>query len=193
MPRNRISTEDKQRLIDAYANGDDYVETARLLGVNRTTAWGIVRRHQIYGIVNRPRGGSRHRKVDEDRVNNLIRTVEEHPEFTLGQLNAGLRVDLPNKPRITESCVSKTLENQMIVMKKLETVMADRNRDDVRLLRREYGTWLLNVVNGINPRENVFVDESGFNLWIARTRGIAPRGQRAVRIVGGSRGANFSY
>ena len=58
--------------------------------------------------------------------------------------------------------------------------------------RREYGTWLLNVVNGINVRELIFVDESGFNLWLPRTRGRARRGQRAVRIVGGSRGLNFT-
>ena len=58
--------------------------------------------------------------------------------------------------------------------------------------RREYGTWLLNVVNGINVRELIFVDESGFNLWLSRTRGRARRGQRAVRFVGGSRGPNFT-
>ena len=72
MPRNRISTEDKQRIIDAYAAGEDYVEAARLLGVKRTTAWGIVRRHQLHGQVNRPRGGARHQKVDQEMTDNMV-------------------------------------------------------------------------------------------------------------------------
>ena len=72
----------------------------------------------------------------------------------------------------------------------METIQQDRNRPDVLQARREYGTqWL---VNGINVRELIFVDESGFNLWLPRTRGRARRGQRAVRIVGGSRGLNFT-
>ena len=45
-------------------------------------------------------------------------------------------------------------------------------------------------MNGMNARKLVFVDESGFNLWISRTR---DRGQRAVRSVGESRGCpNFT-
>ena len=70
-----------------YVNGEDYVETAKLLGIKRTTAWGIVRRYQLYGQVNRPRGGARYRKVDQEMIDQMIATVEEHPEFTLSQIN----------------------------------------------------------------------------------------------------------
>ena len=42
------------------------------------------------------------------------------------------------------------------------------------------------------PPELIYVDESGFNLWTARTRGRARRGARAVRVVNGQRGANFT-
>ena len=62
MPRDRVSAEDKQCIIDAYVNGEDYVETAKLLSVKRTTTWGIVRRYQLHGQVNQPRGGARNRK-----------------------------------------------------------------------------------------------------------------------------------
>ena len=47
---------------------------------------------------------------------------------------------------------------------KMETIQQDRNRPDMLQARREYGTWLLHVINGINVRELIFVDESGFNL-----------------------------
>ena len=44
MPRARISVADKQRLVDAHERGDDYVDLARQLGIQRGTAWAIVRR-----------------------------------------------------------------------------------------------------------------------------------------------------
>ena len=57
--------------------------------------------------------------------------------------------------------------------------------------RREYGEWLIHTTNEPG-HEIIFVDESGFNLWISRTRGRARKGERAVRIVGAQRGANFT-
>ena len=38
----------------------------------------------------------------------------------------------------------------------------------------------------------VFEDEMGFNIWTARTRGRAKRGEPAVRIVEGQRGSNIT-
>ena len=38
MPRNRISLETKQRIIDTHNEGQDYLEVARVLGVARGTA-----------------------------------------------------------------------------------------------------------------------------------------------------------
>ena len=49
----------------------------------------------------------------------------------------------------------------------------------------------MGAAEGVN-QEIVFVDESGFNLWLKRTRGRARRGQRAVRVVGGQRGRNIT-
>ena len=85
------------------------------------------------------------------------------------------------------------LHNEIaIAVKKLETVEADRNREDVKESRREYAVWLNELQGRPEPYEVVFVDESGFNLWLARTRGRARAGQRAVRTVGGRRGPNFT-
>ena len=167
MPRNRIAAEDRQRIIDAYANGQDYVETTRLLGIKRTTAWAIVRRNQLHGNAPRHRGGARNRKVDQQMIDNMVATVEQHSEYTLGQINTELRVALPNKPQITETTVARALKHQLIVLKKLETVQQDRNREDVLHARREYGEWLLNVVNGMNPRELIL------SMNLASIRGSA--------------------
>lgn len=74
----------------------------------------------------------------------------------------------------------------------METVPQDRNRPDVIDARRAYAGWYLEVTNMEQPPELIYVDESGFNLWTARTRGRAHRGVRAVRVVHGQRGGNFT-
>ena len=190
MPRNRISLETKQRIIDAYGNGHDYVEVARVLGVARGTAWSIVRRHQLQGVVERPRGGARNSKVDQEMTEACVAIVEQHVEFTLSQINHELRLQLPNKPRVCISTISKTLHGQLIHLKKMETVAVDRNRQDIKLARREFAEWLVQAHGAYE--EIIYIDESGFNLWLARTRGRAHVGQRAVRIVGARKGPNFT-
>ena len=45
MPRQRyqkISILDKERLRNAYFNGEDFLDIARILNINRTTAYSIV-------------------------------------------------------------------------------------------------------------------------------------------------------
>ena len=46
--------------------------------------------------------------------------------------------------------------------------------------------------NGFSKAKKIFIDESGFHLWLSRTRGRAVRGQRAVRVVGARKGPHFS-
>ena len=60
MPYQRISVEDKQRIVDAHERGEDYVALARQLNTKRTTAYAIIRRTQANGgRVALPRGGVR--------------------------------------------------------------------------------------------------------------------------------------
>ena len=110
MVRNRVSAEVKQCIIDAHNNGDDYQETARLLGVKRGTAYSIVSRHIRLGVVQRPRGGGRRPKLDQEMKAAAVDIVEESPEFTLEQINAELRTRLPNKPRISIQTLSVCLQ-----------------------------------------------------------------------------------
>ncbi len=86
MPYGRISEETKWQIVAAFNREEDYIEVARILGVKRTTAYGIVRRHQENGAIVRPRGGARLVKVDEDMKNCLVEIVEENAAFTLQQV-----------------------------------------------------------------------------------------------------------
>ena len=64
----------------------------------------------------------------------------------------------------------------------------DRNRDDVKISRLMFTEWLLQ-----NEQEIISIDESGFHLWLSRSRGRARQGQRALRIVGARKGSHFSF
>ena len=52
-----------------------------------------------------------------------------------------------------------------------------------------YAVWMVNT--GMR-RHRVYVDETGLNLWLSRTRGRAAVGSRAARIVCGQRGRNMT-
>ena len=154
------------------------------------TAYTIVRRHQINPQPNRW-GGFRGRRMDEEMTNTAVAIVEEHPAMTLNQINHELRLRLPQKPSIGRTTLSAALKSQLIVMKKLEDAPSQRNTDDTKRSRQQFAEWMMN--EGTLARgELVFIDETGFNLHCARTRGRAHRGERAVRVVNGRRGGNYT-
>lgn len=192
-PRTRrsISETDKKRIVNAYLDPrKDYVEVAQSLQIGRSTAWSIVRRYQREGaVVVRQRGGQKPRKYDAEMLTSLLCIVEEYPAYTLQQLNHEMQLRLPNKPHVSISTLHRMLDAQMITLKKIENIPAERNSDPLKEVRKEHAQWLFDVGD---HRELIYVDESGYNLWISRTRARAPRGQRAVRIVGGRTGPNFT-
>ena len=174
---------------DRDARGEDYVDLARQLGIKSSTAYSIIRRS-----MEAPRrnswGGRRSAKLDDEMRRTLRDIVEEHPAFTVDQINYELRIRLPQKPQIQRTTVNSALIGQLLFLKKLEDAPAERNTERTKELRRDFANWLLN--DGIQRNELVYVDETGINLYCARTRGRAPAGQRAVRVVNGRRGRNIT-
>ena len=65
--RDRVSNVDRQRLVDAFEDGDDYHELAALLGIPYQTARSIIRVGLADGHVQRPpEGGARNIKLTDD-------------------------------------------------------------------------------------------------------------------------------
>lgn len=191
MPYMRISVDSKQRIVDAFERDEDYVQVAEILGVSQAAAYGIVRRYQVTGNLERPRGGRREAvaKMDEDMAASLVEIVQDFPAYTLGQINAELQRRLPDKPHVSRTTVVTALDGQLIRTKKLEDAPIERNSPRTKTARRNYANWMLN--DGVN-QQLIFIDESGFNLFTRRTRGRAVVGQRAVRQVAGSRGRSVN-
>ena len=123
---------DKQRLYDAFNRGEDYYDLARHLGIKRTTAWAIVKRaDENNGQVSRPRGGARRAstKVTEDMRQVTVDIVEQHPEFTLDQINEELQRRYPQGAPISRTTLANVLSRELIVLKKLEDAPTDQVKE----------------------------------------------------------------
>jgi len=191
MPRARISVADKQRLLLSYDNGEDYLQLAQQLNINRATAYSIVRRALNNNRqVARQRGGHRaqRQRLNQVIINAATDIVEHHPEYTLDRINAEIRLRVPQENHISRSTLARGLDGALIVLKKLEDAPQERNSERVKESRFQFAQWILQLVNA----ELIFIDEAGINLWCRRTRGRAPVGQRAVRVIQGRRGPNLT-
>ena len=74
---------------------------AETIGVNRSTARGIVSRYVREGrIAERPRGGSNHVRVDNAMRDCLDDIINENYLLTIAEMNRELRLRLPHKPVI---------------------------------------------------------------------------------------------
>ena len=87
--RQKISDKNRQLLIRAFDDPEqDYLTIADTLGVNRSSAWGIVKRYLVEGRVEElPRGGRNNLKVDDEMKQCVEAIVNENPVLTLEAIN----------------------------------------------------------------------------------------------------------
>ena len=109
--RNRISLEQRERIVRAFEDvHEDYLSIAETIGVNRSTARGIVSRYVREGrIAERPRGGANHVRVDDAMRDCLDDIINENCLLTIAEMNRELRLRLPHKPVIHDRTVAKAI------------------------------------------------------------------------------------
>ena len=86
---------DRQRLIDAYRNGGDFLQIANVLGVKCLTDYKIVRSNRVE--VRRQRGGAKNVKVTEAMITYLEDVIGENPLLTLDQIKSKMDVRFPER------------------------------------------------------------------------------------------------
>ena len=186
---NSISNVDRDRLISCHERNDDYVAFASSMGINRRTAYGILRtfmrtgrRHQLV------RGGSTRAIFSEAMLEALIEFVEEKPTATLNEMRLRLLELFPSSP-VSISTISRHLDGSLITLKLLRSVPFAWNTPEVKEERYAFAQWM--IQRGIHSKW-IFLDECGYNLWTSRTQGRSQRGTLAVRTVCGQRGQNLT-
>jgi len=93
-PRNRISLEQHKRIVCAFEDvHEDCLAIAETIGVNRSTARGIVLRYIREGrIAERPRGGVNHVQVDDAMQDCLDDIINENCLLTIVEMNRKMRL-----------------------------------------------------------------------------------------------------
>ena len=88
------------------------------------------------GAVALPHGGARAeaQKIDADMFWVLLEVVEEHAAYTLQQINMELRAW-----RVCVSSIARALDDQLVSVKKLEDAPMERNSNQTKDARRDYG------------------------------------------------------
>ena len=71
----------------------------------------------------------------------LADIVDNHPSFTLKQIRETVQQRMPDL-NISLSSIDRLLDSHGYSVKLLTSQPAYRNRSDVKLLRRDYATWL---------------------------------------------------
>ncbi|KAG7169799.1 putative DDE superfamily endonuclease domain-containing protein 24 [Homarus americanus] len=190
MPRrHRItSATDRERIIEAYRAEQDFLVVAAALGVQRTTAYSIVRVYQRENRVEAAHAGGRHKIIDNETLDLiLVMLLEANPMMTLREIKEEVMDIFPTKPHFSEVTLSRYLEGELISLKMSRDCPTERNSPAVKEARHAYATWML--ATGLQ-QQLVYIDETGFNLWTKRTYGRARRGERVNRAVGGQLGRN---
>ena len=182
----RVTLQDRERIIDAYEEEEDFITVAHTLGIKRTTAYEIVRKYQRTGdIESRHKEGGRPKKLDNEALDFLVMLIEDKPTISLRELNETLQEVFPDKPHVSDSTVKRALDGELITLKLCRTIPQDSNSERVKQVRAEFAHYMYE--EGLREHR-IYVDEMGFNLYASRAYGRAPRGQRVHRIVGGQRG-----
>ena len=87
--RNRVPNKHRERLVKTFeGEHEDYLLVADTLGVNRSTAKGIIAKYVREGrIRERARGGRNNVKVDEEMKECLGVVINENCLLTLREIN----------------------------------------------------------------------------------------------------------
>lgn len=186
----RICVTDRERLIRAFEENQDWVLLAEQMNINRQTARSIITTWQTSGRSEAlARGGNRPRALTEAQVQEIVAWIEEHPALTLQEIKQRLMAEYPDWRPCTIQTISRAIDGSLITLKKLHTIPSQWVTAQTKESRQQYAQWLM--AEGMQ-KNLIFCDEMGCNVWTARTQGRAAVGARAVRIVSGQRGRNLT-
>ena len=171
------------RIHEARQAGETTSEVADRFGVSTAFVRRLQQRFRLTGcLAPRPHGGGRAPKL-AGREGDLRRAVAECPDATPAEHRESLRLPVS---RVT---VWRAMRRLGLTRKKKSTHASERDRPDVVEARR---LWPEKFA-GVDPKDLVFLDETGANTAMQRTHGYAPEGQRVVASapLGGWKAVTF--
>ncbi|KAE9184745.1 hypothetical protein PF005_g21556 [Phytophthora fragariae] len=185
-PRRTATEEERQRVLDAFEAGGDWLMVARYNNVSRAAAYRLCKKGDPSPP---PRGGARAScvKCTDAMVEALETYLDEECTLTLVQLRDKLMEDF--EVDVSTSTISAKLATKLITLKQIRKEPSTCNNDVNKAKRYTFAAKIIR--HQVNGDYIVYYDESNFNLFCMRTQGRARVGQRAVVKTPPSKGKNL--
>jgi transposase len=158
------------RIHDARQAGESTSEVAERFGVCPAFVRRLEQRFRLTGLLAPRPGGRGPAPKLAGREEELRRATAERPDATAAEHRE--RLKLPAS-RVT---VWRAMRRLGLTRKKKSTHASEQDRPDVAEARRAWPGKMA----GVDPKDLVFLDETGANTAMQRTHGYAPKGRRVV-------------
>jgi transposase len=163
------------------AASDEGVETrqevAERFGVSRSFVQKLLRRRHLGSIAPKPRGRGPKPLISDPQRRRLRELVKQKPDRTLAELCVKLAA--AGGVRVSSPTMCRALQALRLPLKNKTLHASERDTPRVRALR---GHWKKRI-REVDVKKLVFVDESGVNTAMTRTRARASPGERAIGAV----------
>jgi transposase len=165
-----LSNDLRKRILDAVDNNEgSRRKLAARFKVNTATITKLLRlRRETGSYEPRPHAGGVAPALDGDALERLRKLVEETPDATLEALRQKMGVSG------SRMIICRALQKLGLPLKKKTPHASERDTPEVQEERREFGE----MVEQIEPKRLVFVDETGVTTAMTPAYGRAPRGER---------------
>lgn len=115
--------------------------------------------------------------------------VDERPDITLSSLCT--KPASEHMINVSQKAMSAALNRMDFTVKILRAIPISRNCSEVIQVRKDHAQEFLNN-SPADRRNSIWVDETGFNLYLRHKYGRARKGGRAIVMVTNNRGCNIS-
>ena len=181
----KVTKADKERLIESYEKGENYLGLAKLLGVKQNTARTIIRRHRL-NLHPKSHGGHRKPNITDFFAQKLLDFLSENCSSTIKDMQCFLGTEGLNT---SLSTISNFLDGKLISLQSTRVVTSERNSESVKDLRQTFASWYLGVGKF---KKVIYVDEFRANLWMRRSYTRSSSTTRPDRVMNGQRGLSVS-
>lgn len=171
---NKVSLEDRRRLVDAMMEGGKLVEICKVLKIKYKTGHGIWTKYNKTDSIDvKKRGGKRPKLLDDAQREIVREWVDEDCTLTLNDLQDKIGEELGIQ--VGPSTVNNYITGFGYTFKRLVIRTIPAMTDAAWQQRREYAMWFLQ--KQAEGRSFMFLDETGFQISMRVSHGRAHKGQ----------------
>lgn len=162
--------------------GKSYEEVRVLFRMGKSSVSRIIaaKKKAMQGVSPAPKKKrGRKSELSADALIFLLGLIEKNSQITLQQMSQQL--DQDRKIEVAPSTVQQALKKMHVTWKNVLPIPVDWNTYDTIKQRAEFVTKMTSPLYSWRPK--IFIDESGFNLHIKKSKGRALEGHPAILTV----------